>query len=210
MDTFNIIKQTPLFKALSEEMAESLANIALKKRVLRREIIFYEGDPGYSIYVLISGQVQLYKTRPGGKEIVVKMIKEKEMFGEVILFEENSYPVSAVALSDSSLLMLPKHQFSCLLEKPRFREEFITVLMHKMRYLTNQIQYLASYDVEERLFRFFNEHFGKKDKFKIDISKKDIASIINTTPETLSRVLLRLKKENKIDWDESTITIKKG
>ncbi len=208
MDTMKTIKSINLFESLSEEMIESVANIVLKKRALKREIIFYEGDPGYSIYVLIKGQVQLYKTGSDGREIVVKIIREGEMFGEVILFEENSYPVSAAALSDSSLLMLPKHQFSCLLEKPRFREEFISMLMRKMRYLTNQIEYLANYDVEDRLFRFLNEHFEGKDEFKISISKKDLASIIHTTPETLSRVLLRLKKEKRLVWDGNKITLK--
>ena len=196
-----ILRQTSLFANISEHSANALSDICIPKTLNKKEILFLEGDKGYTLYILVSGNIQLYKSSPDSKEVVIKIIKPGEIFAEVILFEENRYPVSAVALQKSTIYMIPKHQFICLLESESFRNEFITALMSKMRFLTGQIKYLTNHDVEERFFLFLKEHYGEKGKIKISLSKKDIAAAIGTTPETLSRLLLRLKKENKLIWE---------
>ena len=65
--------------------------------------------------VLAEGGVQLYKTASDGREIVIKTLRAGEIFGEVVLFEQKEYPVSAVALEKSLLLRLPRKQIDCLL-----------------------------------------------------------------------------------------------
>ena len=136
---------------------------------------------------------------------MIKVIGPGELFAEAILFEQDTYPVSAVALEASLVYMLPKMQFDCLLQEPEFRNDFMTSLMNKLRYLTEQVQYLTAYDVEARLFRFLRNHYPGKRTFKIRLSKKDVAAAIATTPETLSRLLLRLKKEGKLLWEGKQI-----
>jgi len=79
--------------------------------------------------------------------------------------------------------------------------------MKKQRYLANQIKYLSMHDVEERLFGFIKEQYGKKEQVQLQISKRDIAAAIKTTPETLSRLILRLKNENKLEWTGKIIKI---
>lgn len=206
MNKRDILKRVQLFKNISSDSLSRLADICLPKKVSKKEILFHEGDKGFSFYVLVKGNIQLYKTSEEGKETVIKIIKPGEMFAEVILFEKNHYPVSAVALTDSQLFILPKHQFICLLEEEQFRSEFITSIMNKLRFLTTHIKYLTNYDVEERLFMFLEEQFGKQDKISIKLSKKDVAAAIGSTPETLSRLLLRLKNEGKMIWEGSKIT----
>ena len=73
--------------------------------------------------------------------------------------------------------------------------------------LANQIKYLTAHETEERLFNFLEEQFGRIETFNPSMSKKDIASAIGTTPETFSRLLLRLKSENKLDWIGNEIYI---
>jgi len=140
-------------------------------------MLFLEKEKGFSFYILQKGSIKLFKTSEDGTETVIKIVKQGEMFGEVILFEKNHYPVSAAGLMDSTVLMIPKHQFSCLLESEEFRTEFIQGLMNKMRYLTSQLKYLMNHDVEERLFLFLEDHFGSKEQFKINLSKKDVAAL---------------------------------
>ena len=102
---------------------------------------------------------------------------------------------------------MPKHQFHCLLEQPDFRNDFISVIMRKQLYLSDQIKYLVSHDVEDRLLLFLQESFGTQSSIKPAITKKDVAAAIGATPETLSRVLLRMKKENLLQWEDKLITI---
>ena len=103
--------------------------------------------------------------------------------------------------------MLPRRPFICLLKSEEFRMDFFGMMMKKVRYLTNQIGYLSSYDVEERLFFFLEEQYGRSEMIIPTLSKKDIAAAIRTTPETMSRLLFRLKKEGKLIWEGRKIKI---
>jgi len=103
--------------------------------------------------------------------------------------------------------MIPKHQFYCLLADENFRNEFIGTLMKKMRFLADQIRYLTSHDVEDRLLMFLEDQYGRLERIKCSLSKKAVAAAIGTTPETLSRLLLRLKSEGKLHWQDSKITV---
>jgi len=207
MNKEEILSRIHLFENISRESLSELANICIMKTMSKKEILFLEGDKGYSIYILVKGNIQLHKTSSDGREIVIKVVKPGEMFAEVILIEEDRYPVSAIALTECQVFILPKHQFSCLLQNEQFRNEFIGSLIQKLRYLADQIQYLTNHDVEERFFMFIEEQYGKKDRIKITLSKKDVAAAIGSTPETLSRLLLRLRTESKLTWKGSFIDI---
>jgi CRP/FNR family transcriptional regulator len=210
MEIFPILLQSDFLKGISEKNLKALESICLAKSVRKKESIFSEGQKGHSFFLLASGNIQLSKITPDGREIVIKIIKPGEIFAEVILFEENAYPVNALAIKDSSILMIPKHQFLCLLNDENFRNDFIAALMKKQRYLADQIYYLSTNDVEDRFFRFLKEQYGEKEEYTITLSKKDIASAIGTIPETFSRLILRLKKETKADWLGNTLKLKKG
>lgn len=172
-------------------------------------ILFLEGDKGNNFFYLASGTVKVYKTSPAGQETVLRLQGPGSIFAEVILFERNEYPVSAVTMAQSLVVHIPREPFLKLLDEERFRNEFIATLMHKQRYLTDRIIYLTSFDVEERFFRFLIEHYGIRSEYDIDMTKKDIASAIGTIPETLSRLIDRLKGRGIISWDSRTLKVKK-
>jgi CRP-like cAMP-binding protein len=209
-DTRKLLKNTDFFQGISEKSLRVLAAICIPKKVQKRELIFLEGQEGRSMFILAQGAVQLYKTAIDGRQIVIKTVKAGEIFGEVVLFEETEYPVSAVALQNCLLLGLPKLQIDCLLVSDSFRRDFIAMLMRKQRYLTDRILHLTSRDVEQRFFYFLREQYGEKEEYRITLSKRDIAAAIGTIPETFSRLLLRLKQEQTIQWEGEILRLVKG
>jgi CRP-like cAMP-binding protein len=209
-DAHKLLKDSDFFSGISEPSIRSLAVICIPKRVEKRQLIFLEGEEGHSMYILAEGGVQLYKTAADGREIVIKTIRAGEIFGEVVLFEENAYPVSAVALEKSLLLRLSRQQIDCLLVTDSFRRDFIGMLMRKQRYLADRILYLTGHDVEERFFLFLREQFGRLEDYRVSLSKKDIAAAIGTIPETLSRLLLRLKEGKQIRWEGEELHLAEG
>ena len=86
MDKEAILKQFGYFKGISDNSRHALAAICLSKSFNKKEILFAEGEKGYVVFYCISGRIQLHKTTPDGKQVVIKVIKPGEMFGEVILF----------------------------------------------------------------------------------------------------------------------------
>lgn len=210
MDLINLLKFTDFFKDLSDPSLRTLSEICIPKSLEKKQLLFNEGQEGYAVYLLVGGMVQLFKTAEDGRETIIKIIRPGEMFGEVILFEQNSYPVSARALKKSGLVLIPRIQLHCLLNEESFRNDFMRMMMSKQRYLTERILYLTAYDLEERLFRFLSTHYGMKEQYTLSISKKDLASSIGTKPETLSRLLSRLEREGKITVAGNMFRLRKG
>jgi CRP/FNR family cyclic AMP-dependent transcriptional regulator len=209
-DARQLLKSCTFFSGISDGSIRSLAAICIPKRVEKRRHIFMEGEEGDSMYILAQGGVQLHKSAPDGREIVIKTVRPGEIFGEVVLFEVGEYPVTAVALEKSLLLRLPRRQIDCLLAAEGFRRDFIGMLMRKQRYLADRILYLTGHDVGQRFFYFLEEQFGRSELYRISLSKKDIAAAIGTIPETFSRLLLRLKKERTISWEGETLRLVRG
>jgi CRP-like cAMP-binding protein len=201
------IQGSTFFQGLSVTAAEELASLCRRDEFRKRDIIFSENTKGDLIYLLTEGAVQLQKTTLDGNEIVIRTVKPGEIFAEVILFEQDRYPVTAAALVPSTVYCFNRKDILGLLEHSDFRNDFIKNLMQKMRYLAERVRYLTSYDVEQRFFMFLREHYGENSVITPDIPKKDLAAAIGSTPETFSRLTKRLQDTGAITWEGKSIEI---
>ena len=154
MDLEKKLVETGFLGSLSPGSLKQLAQICIPKKAKKKVVLFLEGREGGLFYLLLSGRVQLYRLSQDGREIAIKVVGPGEIFAEVIIFEEDAYPVCASTLTECELIAVPAMQFTCLLENPGFRNDFIAMLMKKQRYLTDRIMYLTSSDVENRFFKF--------------------------------------------------------
>jgi CRP-like cAMP-binding protein len=206
MDIIRLFEKSDLFAGMAGEL-QNLRTAGSVKNMSHGELLFTEGEPGKYFYLLMDGGIRLFKTSPSGQEVDIRLVKPGEIFAEVILFERDMYPVSAMAVIPSTVFAVNRAVFNDLISDESFRKKFIINLMQKQRYLAERIMYLMSYDVEERFFRFLLEHFGRFEETQIDIPKKDIASAIGTIPETFSRLIARLKKHGAIKWDGNHLKV---
>jgi CRP/FNR family transcriptional regulator, dissimilatory nitrate respiration regulator len=210
MDVEGLLERTDFFRSISLTGRRAVASICIPKTMRKREILFMEGDRGTAMYLMAQGVVELFKTSPEGKEVVIKLVRPGEIFGEVVLFEKDAFPVSASALTPVQVFLLPKKQFLLLLEEEGFRREFIGILLSKQRYLADQIFRLSALDVEARFFHFLRDQYGEQEEYHVDVTKRDIAAAIDALPETLSRLLLKLKDEGTAQWDGEALKVRKG
>ncbi len=205
-----VLQESDLFNGIGASSLRSVVLAGNVRKIISGGIIFLEGSSGSSFFTLIEGTVKLLKTTPGGAEMTVKILSPRETFAETVLFENDSYPVTAKAIEDSTVFALSRPAFLQLLETRGFRDEFITVLMKKQRYLADRILYLTAYDVEQRFFKFLEERFGRRGEYEMDMSKKEIAAAIGTIPETLSRLLAGLKRRKVLSWNGRKIKLSDG
>ncbi|MBL7115185.1 MAG: Crp/Fnr family transcriptional regulator [Kiritimatiellae bacterium] len=203
-----LLSQSSFFQGLPEADCMALAERSQHRQFRKREILFHEDTPGTAMFLLIFGTVQLTKMGDDGRQTVIRTLKAGEVFAEVILQADSRYPVTAEALTDADVLQLDRQHIFGLLGDPSFRDDFISFLMRKQRYLAERVRYLTVYDLEDRFFRFMREQYGERDQFEVTLSKKDIASAIGATPETFSRLVLRLKQQGRIDWQGRMLSIK--
>lgn len=200
MNITTLLNNTSFFNGLSEQHREELSSISSAKKLKKREYLFHEGEKGSSMFLLLDGNIQLHKNTEDGREVVIRMVKPGELFAEVVLFEKDRFPVSARAVTHAEVLLFPKAGIDRLLAEKSFRNDFIALLMAKQRYLTERIQELTTKDVEYRFFTFLRAQYGENEMIHTPLSKKDIAAAIGTTPESLSRLILRLTEDEIIEW----------
>ncbi len=203
----NKIKQVAFFKNIPTTLLQTLVTHSKILQCKNREMLFHEQESGERFFFLLDGAVKLYKSNDAGKEVTIKMVQPGELFAELIIFEDNKYPVSAMAIKKSEILAIHRDQFRVLLEDTQIRDRFITSLMQRMRYLTQRLKHVQTEDVRTRFLRFLIEKYGIEQQYIIEISKKEIAYSIGTIPETFSRMVKALVAEEKITWVKNELTI---
>ena len=210
MNALEVLRNTGFFRDMSRKSLALLAEICVPKAIAKNNLLFSEGERGRALFAVVSGRIRLFRTASDGKQVVIKVVQPGEIFAEVILFEADHYPVSAEAIEESLVYVLGKDRLHGLLSDSGFRDDFIGMLMRKQRYLVQRIQMLTTSAVAERLFAFLKEHFGENESFHVALSKKDIAGAIGATPETLSRLLLRLKEKGTLVWEGHDVRLQAG
>ncbi|POR04100.1 hypothetical protein AU468_03770 [Alkalispirochaeta sphaeroplastigenens] len=196
-----------LFTHLGEDFLERLGEGLPAREIPRGTILFVEGQEGDHFFCLLRGQVRLFRSTGDGREVTLHMVEAGDLFAEIVLFERDTYPASAVAVEDSLVRAIPRGRLLGLLAEAPLREEFIRNLVGKMRFLSQQLYVLATMDVRQRLARFLAVRFGQVPLITLDLNKQETAAAISVRPETLSRALASLKDQGLLRWSGKTITV---
>jgi CRP/FNR family transcriptional regulator len=206
-----IIGEISLFQGLPDDQLETIAALAREKQYGRGETIFFEGDPGNGFYLIATGQVKVFKMNLLGKEHILHIFGPGEPIGEVAVFHGQPFPASAEALAQSTLLFLPRREFVEVIEAhPSIALNMLAVLSLRLRQFAAQIENLSLKEVPARLASYLlvaAEEQKSGDIVNLDISKGQLASLLGTIPETLSRIFARMSDDGLIRVDGRAITI---
>jgi CRP/FNR family transcriptional regulator len=192
----HIIGSIPLFKGLPENQLERIRSIAQDLFYDKGKEIFAEGDDGEGFYIVASGQVKIFKLSPEGKEQILHIYGPGNSFGEVAVFSGKQFPANAVTLLKSHLLFFPRAAFVSLISSnPSLCLNLLTDLSLRLRQFTVQIENLTLKEVPGRLasyLLYLSNEEGQGDCLTLSISKGQLASLLGTIPETLSRILAKM------------------
>jgi CRP/FNR family transcriptional regulator, dissimilatory nitrate respiration regulator len=202
MELTNKIAAIPLFTGLPLHQHENLAAIALQKTFKRGQTIFAEGDEGIGFYIILSGRVKIFKLSAEGKEQILHIMESQEPFGEAAVFAGENYPASAQSIVETRLLLFPRQAFVDLISKnPSLALNMLAFLSRRLRKLSSLIEDLSLKEVPVRLaayLLYLSDRNQGANTLELDISKNQLASLLGTIPETLSRILSRMGKNKLI------------
>ena len=206
-----ILSGIPSFSGLSERQIEELREIAVNRHFNKGQIIYSEGDNGDGFYVLVSGLVKIFKVSLEGKEHIMRVVGAGEPFGQVAVYAGRSFPANAQAIAKSRLLFFPRTAFIEMITKnPSLALSMLSVLSMRLREFTVHVENLALKEVPGRLAAYLiylSDEQGGNDSFTLGISKGQLASLLSTSPETLSRILAQMVGKNLIEVIRRNITI---
>lgn len=206
-----IIRQIPLFSELTSSQLSQVCQVAVAKDYKAREIIFSEGDEGLGFYVVFEGRVKVYKLSPEGKEKILHLFGPGNPFGEVPVFSGDNFPAHSQMITAGKLLFFPRKAILNLIgTNPTLALHMLAVLSRRLREFAHQIENLSLKEVPARLasyLLFLSQEQKNRDLITLTMSKGQLASIIGTIPETLSRIFAKLSGMGLIEVAGSEIQI---
>lgn len=214
LDIPQILSHLPLFLELSPEQIGHIAAGTREKRLAKGEMLFQKGDPPRGFFVIVFGQVKLAFPSSQGNEKVVDILGPRQCFGEAVMFMDRPYPVFAESLADTLLLHITKSAVFELLERDTsFARRMLAGLSLRLHALVQDVESYSLRSSTQRVIGFLLQHCeagedcqGEK-TIALPTSKQVIASRLNLTPETLSRIFHDLADTRLISVHGKQITI---
>jgi CRP/FNR family transcriptional regulator, cyclic AMP receptor protein len=192
-----VVMNTPLFAALDEETAGQLLDSMDRLHLNRGETVFLEGDPGDSLYIILTGKVKLGRSSADGRESLLSVLGPGEMFGELSLFDPGPRLSSATVVSESELVSLGHQSLSAFLrEHPQVPMQMLSGLAHRLRRTNEDLSDLVFTDVPGRVAKALldlSARFGARDDKGIvvrhDLTQEELAQLVGASRETVNKAL---------------------
>ncbi len=209
------LRQVPIFSGLSDAEFSFLTARVLERRFSAGELIFSEGEACAGLFVVQSGNVRIFKSSASGREQVLSIDGAGSSIAELPVFDGGSYPASAEALSDTTLLFVSKQDFqSMCLQHPQVALKVLRIVGGRLRRLVGIIEELSFTTVRSRLAALLvrlakSEVKKSKDGHTITLPahNQELAAQIGTVRELVSRNLSRFQSEGLIKMDGREIII---
>jgi CRP/FNR family transcriptional regulator, dissimilatory nitrate respiration regulator len=209
--TRTIISQSQLFGGLMEEQLDQLEGIGRIVEFERNAPIFWEGDEGDGFYIVLTGRVKVFKTSAEGKEQILHIYGPGQPIGEVPVFAGRHFPANAQAVEKSRLMFFPRRAFIDLITShPSLALNMLAMLSMRLRQFTVQVENLSLKEVPARLASYLiylSEEQENPALIRLPISKGQLASLLGTIPETLSRIFNKMSALGYIEVQGAEIQV---
>ena len=213
IDIGGVLANLPLFQQLRESEIVNLAAGAREISLGKGQILFQKGAYLDGFYVVVSGQIKLAFCSPQGHEKVVSIVGPGQSFGEAVMFLERPCPIYTQALADSCLLYIAKQGiFTAIEHDSAFAHRLLAGLSMRLHDLIEDVESYSLRSSTQRVIGFLLQLAAAPDSSSVELelptSKHVIASRLNLTPETLSRILHGLSESGLITVKGKQITVR--
>lgn len=209
--TEEFLARLPLFRGVSPQELQKLAEGTTEQYAARGDMIFHRGDPCTGFHAVVYGQLKLMLVSPMGVEKVVRVIEPGESFGEALMFLDKPYIVSCQALADSLLLHVSKAALLAEIERqPRLAHKLLASLSFRLHRLMTDVEDYSLRSGTQRVIGYLlRDDDAAMDgyQFRLHTTKNIIASRLNLTPEHFSRILHDLVDKNLIAVKGREVTL---
>ena len=193
-DKIALLRNNPLFRELAPAVLEPLGNYMTRRTVRRGTPIFAKGDPGNGLMAVITGLVKISVPSTDGREVVLNIIQDGDVFGEIALLDGHPRTADATAMSDCELLVMERRDFIPFVrEHPDVAVKFIEVLCARLRRTSEQVEDVLFLNLPGRLakalLRLSQGNGSTATRRKVIITQREISQIIGTSRESTNRLL---------------------
>ena len=190
---------------------ESLAVDRKSHPVRKKQVIYLEGDEASRVYFVQAGRVKTSKATDGGKELITGLYGPGEFFGYLPVLAHTPHADSAVAVDESALVYIPTADFAALLHRnAEVSRQFIRLLAGRVGTREEELLAMAYSSIRRRVANALvqlHEQSGAAADASIHLSRDDMAAMVGTAPESLSRTLNEFKADGLIEITPKSIRV---
>lgn len=201
------LRNVSIFANLSDEDLQRVAACLHERRYRKGSVIFNEGDPGEAVYIVNHGRVKVYRVSPDGREQIIAIWSDYQIFGLVVALDRSPYPASAQAVEDSTVWMIRSEDLQRLMEEiPAMLGQTMGEVAHRLRQAQDRVHGLAVAAVQQRLAALLLQHARERGepapegtRLRLDLTHQEMAGLIGASRETVTRVLSDLRRSGAIE-----------
>lgn len=197
------LKTFPLFHGIPDDVLASIARVAMMRRIPRGQTVVCVGNKSDYVYFVLTGSLKVVVSDEDGREVILSILGQGELFGEMGMFDEQPRSASVIAVVASDLVMIAKSEFRQIMQEHfEIAWRIMCNLAERLRNADRKIESLALMDVYGRVARLLiemSEDVEGKTMVVRKISKQDIAKMIGASREMVSRVMKDLGQQGLIE-----------
>lgn len=192
-----VLREVPLFSALDDEAAATLAAALEIRELPRGYVIFHEGDTGDRLFFVMDGKVKIARAASDGRENLLAVLGPGEIFGELSLFDPGPRTATAAAVTEAKVASLDHDDLRPLLaERPRVGVQLLQALAQRLRRTNEAMADLVFTDVPGRVSKALLDlagRFGSVEDEGIrvnhDLTQEELAQLVGASRETVNKAL---------------------
>jgi CRP-like cAMP-binding protein len=204
-----------MFAGLDERELARLASIARSKTLPVGEALFDQGDESDGLYFVVTGLIRIYLTASDGREATISILEDGEVIGEISLLDGLPRSAGAAALTDSTLIFIPREPFLALLDSsPGIARQIILTLCERLRAANSQVDQAIFHDLRHRLLVLLRQLavlHGKVERevaiVDLDLTQGTLAQMLGASREAVNKQLRALAKEGRIVVNGTNIEV---
>lgn len=197
------VSLVPIFNHLEDTQLAEIMVTTQSVSYKKNELIYHAGDESDSLYIINKGRVRIYRLAESGKEQLVRFLNPGDFTGEMALFSESTHESYAEAVMDTKICMIKRADIQeFLLKYPSISLKVLAEFSNRLEASEKQATRFSTEKVETRIALFLIESLSEEktgeNELILPMSKKDLASYLGTTPETISRKFNELEDKGYI------------
>lgn len=195
------LRKTPVFTGLSDAELDELVPLVIKRQLKDDTVIFHEGDPATAFYLVRRGRVKIYKVAADGREQVLSILGDGQIFGDVPVFDGGPYPATAATMAATEIYQIKRDEFEEFVRRhPEVALKLLRVLGQRLRQAMALVRDLSFKQVPHRLAglllklaRDNGQAVAGGTLIDLKLSRQDLAEIVGTSRETVTREIKKME-----------------
>jgi CRP-like cAMP-binding protein len=193
VDAVAFLGSTRLFAGLAAGELEQLARFTHVRTVRRGEYVFHQGDPGDTLYIVVSGLVKVFVTSADGAEMVLVTLAPRDTFGELVAVDGGPRSASAQAVEDTTLVALSRGALlDALRDHPQIADALLRAMGALLRRLTDQAADLVFLDLHGRVAKLICglcDQQGGATTLDLQLTQSELASMVGGSRQSVNQIL---------------------